>query len=150
MRTTTPAFTWSCGAATGASSGVAGYSCVVDQNARHDPDASGRASTGVELHAHADKADGIWYFHVRTVDNAGNGGATSHYTVRIDTVAPSAIGGLASSTHPVQATWYANNDAGLLLERGDRRGAGSRVAGYSYVLDQTPARRPTRASRRPA
>ena len=57
-----------------------------------------------------------------------------------------------ASTHPVQATWYANNDAGAELERGDRRGAELGVAGYSYVLDQvadtTPDTRVEAARRR--
>ena len=44
------------------------------------------------------RADGIWYFHVCAVDGAGNTGAVSHYTLNIDTTAPSAISGLASST----------------------------------------------------
>jgi len=34
------------------------------------------------------QADGIWYFHVRAVDNVGNGGLTATCAVRIDTRSP--------------------------------------------------------------
>jgi hypothetical protein len=34
------------------------------------------------------KADGVWYFHVRAVDSADNGGDTVTRTVRIDTTPP--------------------------------------------------------------
>jgi len=38
--------------------------------------------------AFTDKLDGVWYFHVRTVDNVGAGGTTATRAVRIDTTAP--------------------------------------------------------------
>ena len=77
-----PSFVWS--AATDVISGVAGYSFVLDQVADTTPD-----TTVEELGTNAafvGKAAGTWYFHVRAVDNAGNGGSTANYTVTI--VAP--------------------------------------------------------------
>ena len=108
---------------------------------------SGPASTtlGVLLAASpsasfTDIADGVWYFHVRAVDALGAGGATSQRTVKIDTTAPGAISDLASSTHPVQTTWYANNLPAFSWSAATDASSG--VAGYSYVLDQVSGTTP--------
>ena len=47
-------------------------------------------------------ADGTWYFHVRAVDGAGNGGKITTLPVNIDTVAPiSTLSGLDDAWHGV-------------------------------------------------
>jgi len=67
-------------------SGVAGYSFVLDQAPDTTPDtvADGAAATTTFTGV----SDGVWYFHVRAVDGAGNWGATLHRTVRVDVTAP--------------------------------------------------------------
>ena len=80
----TPGFTWS--ASSDATSGIAGYSFVLDRSASTAPDAS--TETAGLSYTSPVRTDGVWYFHVRAVDAAGNVGATSHYIVRIDTRPP--------------------------------------------------------------
>jgi|GEM_PF-2435534 len=81
----TPALSWS--AATDASSGVAGYSYILDQVPGTTPDLASEGA-GLSKTYTTPVADGVWYFHVRALDNAGIGGVTSHYTVNLDTTAP--------------------------------------------------------------
>jgi hypothetical protein len=127
----TPALSWN--AAADAVSSVAGYSYVLDQVADTVPDATSEGAARSKTYTVA-RADGVWYFHVRAIDAAGNAGAASHYTVRIDTGAPGDVSGLTSSTHPSQTTWYTSNTPAFgWSAAGD---ATSAVAGYSYVLDQ--------------
>ena len=66
---------------------------------------------------------------------AGNGGTTGTYTVKIDTTGPTAISGLASSTHPSQTNWYSNNTPAFSWSASTDAGSG--MAGYSYVMDQS-------------
>jgi len=128
---TDPAFSWD--AASDDGSGVAGYSYEIDHATDTVPDTA--VDTSGTTASFSGKADGVWYFHVRTVDGAGNGGATSTRIVRIDTGPPEAITGLASSTHPVESSWYADSDPAFSWEAGTDDGSG--VAGYSYVLDHS-------------
>jgi hypothetical protein len=83
----TPAFTWSASTDPAPSSGVKGYSYVLDQTSNTTPDTT-TETTGLS-YTSGTVANGTWYFHIRTVDNAGNGGATTHYTVNVDVSAPS-------------------------------------------------------------
>ena len=51
----------------------------------------------------AGKADGVWYFHVRTVDNQGQGGTNATtFAVHIDTTPP------VSSESGADAAWHKN------------------------------------------
>ena len=84
--------------------------------------------------------DGVRTIGYRSVDIAGNVETRKTCTLRIDTAAPSAVGGLSSATHPDEATWYANGDPSFAW--GAASDAGSGVVGYSYVLDQTAATEP--------
>ncbi|MHB8706446.1 MAG: OmpL47-type beta-barrel domain-containing protein, partial [Coriobacteriia bacterium] len=136
-----PAFSWS---ASDTHSGVSGYSYVLDQSAETTP---GTTSAGsATTISYPDKADGVWYFHVRARDAAGNWGTVSHREVRIDTTGP-LMGAVSSPTHPAAADWYANNDPQLGWGATD---ALSTVAGYSYTLDQSPGTDPTTATSNPA
>ena len=69
-------------------SGIAGYSFVLDQTADTTPDET--IDTTECTKSYTDVADGIWYFHVRAVDGAGNWGPADHYRVKIRTVFPTA------------------------------------------------------------
>lgn len=59
-------------------------------------------------------------------------------SIILDTSAPS-VTSLASSSHPVEATWYASNTVNLSWSSADTL---SGVAGYSYVLDSSPSTTP--------
>ena len=72
-----------------ATSGVQGYGTYWSQGATDTPDATldtaGNSETSSPL------SDGSWYFHLRTVDNAGNWAGAVHLgPFHIDTVAPTA------------------------------------------------------------
>ena len=77
-----------------------------------------------------DLTDGIWYFHVRTVDDAGNWGETAHYQVKIDATTPAAPV-VTSPTHVSQEIEYQNNDPRFEWTMSDLSG----IVGYSYVVD---------------
>jgi hypothetical protein len=55
--------------ASDSSSGVRGYSILFDHSASTTPDTTMDTAA---LSYSTDLSDGIWYFHIRTVDNAGN------------------------------------------------------------------------------
>ncbi|OQY15000.1 MAG: hypothetical protein B6I33_01660, partial [Propionibacterium sp. 4572_24] len=65
---------------------VVGYSYVSDQNPGTTPDAV--ADTTARTVSYSGLADGIWYFHVRALDDAGNWGPADHFAVHIDTAIP--------------------------------------------------------------
>lgn len=67
-------------------SGIAGYSYLLDTAAETLPDTTveGTDTTATYLSLQ----DGIWYFHCRAQDGAGNWGEASHYKIRIDTTPP--------------------------------------------------------------
>jgi hypothetical protein len=70
--------------------------------------------------------DGLWYFNLMSVDNAGNWGAPTHFgPVRIDTTAP-----VTTDNVPVGG-WVANN-FDVVLTPGD---SGSGVASTRYHVD---------------
>ena len=122
----------SAGPATDAGLGVAGYSYALDQVADTTPDTVSEGS-GTST-SYTDQADGIWYFHVRAVDNAGNWGATQHYTVRIDTTGPAMPS--SASARPIRSRrrgMRAHDRPSLDAPTTPYSG----VAGYSYILDQT-------------
>jgi len=77
-----PAFSWSASD----TSGITGYSYILDQTASTTPDNTSEG-TGTTT-SYTDKANGTWYFHIRAKDGAGNWGSTTHKTVKIDVSAP--------------------------------------------------------------
>jgi hypothetical protein len=131
-----PSFSWD--AASDSGSGVAGYSYEIDHAVDTVPDTM--VDTTGTTASFSGKADGVWYFHVRAVDNLGHANATATRTVRIDVNPPSAITGLASSTHPVESAWYANSAPAFSWDAASDAGSG--LAGYSYQLDHTPGTNP--------
>ena len=67
-------------------SGISGYSFWLNHLPATEPDTlSDGTSTSVNF---SGLADGIWYFHCRARDGAGNWGSSSHYQIKIDTEAP--------------------------------------------------------------
>ena len=76
---------------------------------------------------------GIWYFHLRAVDKAGNWSEPSHYKVQVDPSAPSAPQ-IGSDTHR-NGGWIARSDVRLSWETTAPGPSG--IAGYSCSLDRT-------------
>jgi hypothetical protein len=73
-----PSFAWTTPSDT---SGIDCYSCIFDQSATTTPDTT--CNTTGNSESYTDAADGMWYFHVRAKDNAGNWGGADHYRVKI-------------------------------------------------------------------
>lgn len=123
----TIAVTWS--GAVDAGSGVQGYSFVWSQDPTTIPDTSivtiGTSTTSSAL------ADGIWYLHVRAVDNVGHwaNGAYHIGPFKIDTTPPSIVSiqgpPLWSNDSKPQFSWRAPSDS-------------SGILGYSYSVDNLP------------
>jgi hypothetical protein len=127
-RDNTVDLTWS-GASDTGGSGIKGVSYLWAQNATTVPDktidttGSAGATTSLPL------ADGLWYFHLATVDNAGNWSSPAHVgPFQIDTTPPTvptspAISGVTAT----QATlsWTAATDA-------------VGVTGYKLYLNGSP------------
>lgn len=76
-----PVFTWS---TPPDASGIYGYSYVLDDHPGTEPDAI--ADTHSNGKSYTDVQEGVWYFHVRARDNAGNWGSTSHFMITISLV----------------------------------------------------------------
>lgn len=83
-----PVFNWTASADTGGS-GIAGYSYAVTLTENYALDTTTETiSTTVNL---SKKEDGIYWFHVRGVDNAGNGSTIVRYKFIVDTTSPTYI-----------------------------------------------------------
>ncbi|MBA7512850.1 hypothetical protein ES705_04859 [subsurface metagenome] len=92
-----PSFTWTNSTDAGGS-GVAGHSYALNQIKSYNLDmAVETTSTSVSF----TKPDGTWWFHLRAVDNAGNGSEIDRYKFIIDTSSPTFIA--SSSKNPAKA-----------------------------------------------
>ena len=78
-KSNSPAFSWS---------GTGEYSYIFDQNPGTVP--AGSVNTKNTSVSFQNKTDGIWYFHVRALDDNG-WSATTTFRVQIDATAPSSI-----------------------------------------------------------
>jgi hypothetical protein len=76
-------------------------------------------------------SDGIWYYHLLVIDNAGLVN-TQTYKINIDTQNP-VFGSVTSITHQVQTNWYSNSSAIINWTSSD---TGSGILGVWKLLDQ--------------
>ncbi len=115
-------------------SGIAGYATLIDKNPDTNPtiqnqryDASSTLITGLD--------DGITYFHIRTIDGAGNMSRTVHYRLQVSSN-PLAMPVIVSSTHPENGNATAT-DAILRWAVNDTR----RLKGFVYSFTKdTPVK----------
>jgi hypothetical protein len=130
--------TWS-GASDGSGSGVYGYSIVWDTSASTIPD------TTIDNYGSSTTSDPLtsgtsWYFHIRTVDKAGNWNSSAvHYgPFYIDTINPlyptSASPGCSASND----TWQKTCSDPNFTWSGASDGSGSGIAGYYYYWGIDP------------
>ncbi|PIZ51728.1 hypothetical protein COY28_04830, partial [Candidatus Woesearchaeota archaeon CG_4_10_14_0_2_um_filter_57_5] len=131
-----------------ATSSIAAYSYLLDQSALTTPDLIPEQGSNITFAA---VDDGIYYFHVMARDNASNWGSASHYTIRVDTSAPSIPqmnGSVFANTTNVTITWFASSDisgiAGYYLEVGSTSGGNDTFAAdvdnvTSYNVDLSAA-----------
>jgi hypothetical protein len=119
---------------TGASdsgSGVDGFSYSWTQNAGDSPPATKLVEENVSSATSPVLADGDWWFHLRTKDNAGNWSSATHLgPFRIDTVAPA--NPTLTSSH--DSAW--SNDASVDVNWSGATDERSGLDGYSYSWTQ--------------
>ncbi|MEA3281604.1 MAG: hypothetical protein U9Q68_03450, partial [Euryarchaeota archaeon] len=73
-----PSFAWTAPSDT---SGIDCYSYIFDQSVTTTPDMTCEPAGNSK--SYTDVADGVWYFHLRAKDNAGNWGGADHCRVKI-------------------------------------------------------------------
>lgn len=127
-----------------AASGVDGYSVAWSNSAVTVPD-NVKDMEETSTQATSDSlADGIWYFHVRTKDNAGNWTSTAHFgPFWIDGTGPSGPGTAAEAGGAVNNTWQNNNADPNFSWADAADSAGSGVRGYYYYWGTDPSGNPT-------
>jgi YD repeat-containing protein len=118
-------------------SGLDGYSLEWSTSAVTVPDQTKDVTGSVTSAVSPALSDGIQnYFHIRPVDRAGNWGGTLHAgPFKIDSVPPSGISGLASTSHVV-GVW--TNSNAISIGWTAAVDATSGAAGYSVVWNTTP------------
>lgn len=95
-------------------------------------------------------ADGQWYAHLRTIDEAGNASDTAHAgPFLIDTTPPS-IPASPSSTSHRPGTPSNLGTIAIRWASGQDEPDGSRLVGYSYTWDQSPTAVPGSEASLPA
>ncbi len=122
-----------------AGSGVDGFEIEWDQSATWTPTETKEQEGTWAGATFTATSDGDWYFHIATVDNAGNWTSTQHLgPFRIDTVPPSvptgfdpADGSYTTDTSPL-LSWSASTDTG---------GSGIRDTGAYRVVVTGPLNR---------
>lgn len=115
-------------------SGIAGFATLIDKNPDTNPtiqnqryDASSTLITGLD--------DGITYFHIRTIDGAGNMSRPVHYRLQVSSN-PLAMPVIVSSTHPENGN-ATTTDAVLRWAVNDTR----RLKGFVYSFTKdTPVK----------
>jgi hypothetical protein len=125
--------TWSAG--TDATSGVKGYSVVFNNASGTAADTSVDVPATQTSYTSASLSDGTWWFHVRTIDNAGNAsGDTAYGPFVIDGTGPDAP--VITSPDHDQTTWSTNRTATFAWTTTNGAGGPADAVGYSVVFDQ--------------
>lgn len=115
-----------------ATSGIQGYATAF--NASQSTPAGTSVTTTSASTTSAALADGTWWFHVRTVDRAGNvSGDTAYGPFVVDGTGPSAPV-ITSATHS-QTQWSSNRTASFAWPP---PADANPISGYSVVFDSSP------------
>jgi hypothetical protein len=70
-------------------SGLEGFSFILDQKPDTQPPESRTLNSEVRSKVISEGLpDGIWYFHIRAIDKAGNWSEAGHYRMKVDTMPP--------------------------------------------------------------
>ncbi len=114
-------------------SGLAGYYYCADQEPETLPEPSSSRWTEGNKVLLSDLQDGVWYFHVRAKDRAGNiSFRAGHHKFCLDTQAlpPPRV---TSSTHSDSSRWYCSRGVEVQWEEPFEH---SSVEGYYYHIDR--------------
>ena len=122
--------------ASDAGSGVNGYSVAWDHAPSTLPDIA--RDTGSTTIGSGPLAEGDWYVHARTLDNAGNWTPAAAHAgpFRIDRTAPTNPTSLVSTSH-VTGAWSADNTVDVRWSGASDARSG--VGGYSIAWNQQPS-----------
>ena len=116
---------------------LAGFSTVWDHVADTIPDTVVEHNATTLTEISGTLADGSWYYHLRTCDNAGNCSTTMHSgPFEIDTGIPTNALTLSSTSHTVGASNVTDNTLDMTWSSDASDGSGSGIAGVSVVWDQ--------------
>jgi hypothetical protein len=125
--------TWSAG--TDATSGVKGYSVVFNNDSATPADTVQDVPATTTSYSSPSLSDGTWWFHVRTIDNAGNASADKTYgPFLIDGTGPDAP--VITSPDHSQTAWSTNRTATFAWTTTNGAGGPADATGYSVVFDQ--------------
>lgn len=119
-------------------SGIDGYNWSWDTDAMTIPDAITESAGILPRIRFTVQSPGVWYFHLRAVDKAGNWSISSHYKIQVDPSAPSAPQ-ITSDIHK-DGQWSSISSVRLNWETPAPGPSG--VVGYSFALDQNPISTP--------
>ncbi len=120
--------------------GIGGYSWVWDTASGTIPDLTSEGTS--ETVSYSGVADGLWYFHVRARDGAGNWGSTTHRAVRVDTTAPAGLTLLESDVQTGTPSAVTQCTVGL---SGAGDGGMSGIAGYAVSWSASAVETPSAA-----
>lgn len=112
-------------------SGIEGFFYSIDGRPDTEPQEADWIYTTASDITVPEKADGTWYAHVKSKDEAGNiSKETSHFRFNLDTIAfPPNI---SSSTHPDPHKWYNSKKAQFKISPPEDM---SGISGYYYIID---------------
>lgn len=116
--------------------GIGGFSTAFDNSPTTVPDAVEDLDEGTVKDSET-LGHGEWYFHLRTVDRAGNwGGEAVHAGPFLVDTTPPSEGALTSPSHTVGKP---SIDSVVNIHWHDASDAGSGIAEYSFLWDNAPA-----------
>jgi M6 family metalloprotease-like protein len=124
--------------ASDAHSGLDGFSYIWDGSPSTVPDALKDCEETAASTSSLPLSDGVYYFHMRTVDNVGNWAITAAHVgpFWIDGSPPKGVDGATSSSH--QTSVWSNLNVISAAWSGASDGMGSGVGGYSIAWDNNP------------
>ncbi|MEM2618367.1 MAG: Ig-like domain repeat protein [Candidatus Hadarchaeales archaeon] len=128
-----PRFEWGIPSST---SPIVGYSFLLDRTENTVPDENLEITDNSEnYYVSGQLADGVWYFHVRAKDAAGNWGPSAHFGVQIDNT-PDGPPAVFSPTHPDPSKWYNKNT--WIGFQWSPASPTAPVVGFLYYIDENP------------
>ncbi|MFA5161208.1 MAG: lectin like domain-containing protein [Elusimicrobiales bacterium] len=128
---TNPVFSWT---ASDSGSGVAGYVYELSASATYNPSIA--VNTTDTSAVFSNKADGAYWFMVKTIDNAGNESSLRVYQFAIDASTPAAAAAPAYVYDGLNLVELPYTGSGTTLYSNWAAAAGS--YGYSYAVGTTP------------
>lgn len=118
----------------GVASGIDGYSHLIAGGFTLPP--AIKTLAAVTTYITPSLSNGTHYFNLRAVDRAGNWGSTASFgPLRIDTVAPGSVPGLASTTHTASVP---NCSPAINISWAPASDSTSGIAGYGISFTSSP------------